>query len=144
MNVEIVPASLWHAADLVGRMRPHEYATLARLGEPEKVVAQELVKSFQAYAGMIDNKTVALWGAHVSGVFSDEAYIWLICTGLVDQHPITFLRHSKKILHALAPNFRRVYGVVHVDFDKSIRWLEWLGFQVDPAVGPTRRFSRSL
>lgn len=139
-----MPASFFHATDILGQMRSSDYAKLAQLGDPETLLAQEITKSFLSYAGMIEGKTVALWGAHVAGVLSDEAYIWLVCSSLVDKYPFVFLRHSRKVLRSFAGEFKVIRGVVHVDFSKSVKWLEWLGFEIEPAEGEVRRFSRRL
>lgn len=141
MKVEIVPAKIEHLIDLVERMRERERSAFEQLGEnPEKVLTQELAKSIVSYTGLVDGKVAVVCGARSEGLLAADAYVWITCTDLVEQHPLVFLRHTRKVLAMLHQYFDTIHGLVLADFYVSVRWLEWLGFAVGEPQGGVRTF----
>lgn len=141
MKVEIVTPQLEHVIDLVERLREREREAFERLGEePERMIAREVARSLVAWAGLADGKCAAIWGAHVDGLLSDEAYIWVVCSSLIEEHPVAFLRQSRKAIAELHIYFKRLHGLVVCDFERSVTWLEWLGFRVGESVNGVRAF----
>lgn len=141
MKVEIVDAQLEHVRSICEGLRERERKAFERLGDTaERLLTQEVSRSLVAYAGLIDEKVVALWGARTEGVLSDEAYIWLVCAEDIEWFPVTFARHSREAIEELRLHFRRLYGLVIEDFTCSVKWLEWLGFVVDPPKNGFRAF----
>jgi hypothetical protein len=132
MNVEIVPAQLEHAMDLVANLRDRERQSYEVFTKDsiEHAVAQYVARSFHSYAGIIDGRIVAIWGAETASTFSDSCWLWMICGESIDYYPITFIRHSKDGIELLKSCFRRIEGVVFNDFDQSKKWLKWLGFKI--------------
>ena len=143
MKVEIVEARFEHVAAICKRLRERERLGFVKLGDdPERLVFAEVRGSFLAFAGLVDDEPIALWGAQAAGVLDDEAYIWLICSQEAERHPMTFLRHSRRAIDSLSPFFKHLYGYVKEDFTCSVRWLEWLGFEIQEPVDGVRRFYR--
>lgn len=142
MKIEIVPAKLEHLVELVDRMRKRERTAFERLGEnPEQVLAHELALSVVSYSGLIDGQVAAVCGARTDGLLAAEAYVWMTCTDLVEQHPLAFLRHTRRVIAMLHQYFDSIHGLVFADFELSVKWLEWLGFEVGPAEAGVRTFS---
>jgi hypothetical protein len=122
-------------------MRVREREAFAQLGSaPEKMITYEVARSFVSYTGLYDASVGAIWGARCEGIFSDEAYIWLVCSELFEAHPITVLRHSRRAIEELRVYFKRLHGLVLADYVCSIRWLEWLGFEIGPNESGVRAF----
>lgn len=141
MNVEIVPARLEHVIEICENLRAREREAFKKLGsEPEHMVAQEVTQSFLSFAGLVEGKVINLWGAKCAGILSDEAYLWMLCSQDVIKFPMTFLRHSRRAIQDLRPHFKHFHGVVLDEFSCSIRWLEWLGFEVYPPENGLRAF----
>lgn len=141
MKVEIREATPEDAIALCESLREREREAFDRFGEDaRKELLQALSRSFIAYTGFVDEKPVALWGAQVSTMLSDEAYVWLICSKEVDAYPITFLRHSRRALRDFSQQFKTLRGLVMADFGCSVTWLEWLGFTVEPEHNGVRPF----
>jgi hypothetical protein len=59
------------------------------------------------------------------------ATISLVASEEADKHPIPFARASKIELEAIAKKYRRVQATVHVDYIKSIKWLQRLDFKLE-------------
>ncbi len=132
-HVEIVHTEFEHIRAICENMREREREALRKLGaEPEKYVTHEVASSFLSYTGLVDGQVVAMCGAKCAGILSDEAYVWMLASSLIDKYPLTFVKHGRTALCLLKHHFRRLHGLVLCDFDRSIRWLEWIGFTVDP------------
>lgn len=130
-HVEIVPTDFLHIRELCENIRERERAVLERLGETaEHFVTAEVASSLQCWAGLADGEVVCIWGIQTTGPLAEDAYVWMVCSEALATYSRTFLRHSREALETVRPFFKRVYGCVFDDFDKSTRWLEWLGFEV--------------
>lgn len=113
--------------NIIPRLRDRDAERIGELGDPLQVLYDGINTSFMSFVGEIDNEIAALWGARTLTIFDDRAYIWMIGTTLIDAHPIVFLRYSRRALRFLTAHYRFIYGQVECDFEASIKWLKWLG-----------------
>lgn len=134
MRVEIVTAEVSHVFDLFDNLRDREVAIVESMyGEAFRgFVFKTFQRSLLAFAGLIDGKCVAIWGVMCLDIMSRIGQVWLIGSRLVDEHPLIFLRHSKRLLADLREIFVELHTFVLSDFVESKRWLEWLGFTIKP------------
>jgi hypothetical protein len=143
MKVEIKEAELWHIIECIYNMRDLERSQCEKMWglDVEKEAARIFAQSFLTYVGLIDGKSVVVWGVYSPQVLAEEGYVWLLGSRLIEEHPIVFLRHSRRALDLIRPTFKTLYGVVLSEFDCGQKWLEWLGFDVGPDEGGIRAFS---
>jgi hypothetical protein len=143
MKIEFELAEFRHVVQLMPRLREREKADhLKAYGVlSEKDVLKEVTSSLVAWAGLLDGECGAIWGIKTPRIMGDEGYLWMIGSYLIEEHPVAFLRHSRRALAEVRGVFRRIHGVVLTDFDKSCKWLEWLGFELGPDKGGIRVFS---
>jgi hypothetical protein len=69
-----------------------------------------------------------------------NATLSLVAGQAADEHPVPFGRASGEEIEALAKRYKRLDATVHVDYEKSIRWLESMGFEIEGVLkkyGPT-------
>jgi hypothetical protein len=131
IHAKILPTEFSHIRELCENVRTREAIILARVGDtPEHFVTSEVAKSLRSWTGLANGKVICIWGIQTVGPLSEDAYVWLVCSEQLNMYSRTFLRHSREALETFRPFFKRVYGCVFHDFDKSARWLEWLGFSV--------------
>ena len=137
MKVEIVDARFEHVVYLVENLRLHERLLYAKALGPdlERMVVKEISDSIVAWAGLGDGKCGALWGVKMAGILSDSGVMWMLGGRLIDEHPLIFLRHSKRALNDLRATFKSLQGCVLTEYSQSQRWLEWLGFKIGPDQG---------
>lgn len=135
MRSSIVPATPEHLISLVEDLREIEHVCADR-----HLLMSEFARSVFAWTGMFDDRPVVVWGLIANGILSDDAMVWLVGSREIERHPFVFARHSLEALALTAQYFKRLHGVVSSDFECGIRWLEWLGFTVEPEKGWTRRF----
>jgi hypothetical protein len=59
---------------------------------------------------------------------------WLLATEEVERQPVTFYRESGKLFPTVAAGYERLVNWVDARNTLSLRWLEWLGFEMGPPV----------
>lgn len=141
MKVEIVEGRFEHVVGLLENMREVERAQCEKLygAELETKAARIYSQSLLTFAGLVDGKCVVVWGVHTS-LLAGEGWVWLLGSKFIEEHPVVFLRHSKRMLRELLGTFPKLYGIVLTEFDCGCRWLEWLGFDVGEDCGGIRPF----
>jgi hypothetical protein len=137
MKTEIAPAKEFDIADVVRR------SPVANHPNAEADLRRFLRASFSAWTGSIDGEVACVWGLITPTVLSNRAYLWLLTTDLVDNHPFVFVRHSQMVLREMLGHFESIEGHVVAGQDRSIRWLKWLGFKMGRAERGMISFSRS-
>ena len=128
MKLRFVPLKPEHAA-IIPYLRKediHEIFSMTGL-TPDLPVVYSIVMSEKGYAALIDDKPVAVFGVH-------NGLIWLVGTDDIAEYPVTFYKLSRKIFHSLKSGYDFLENWVHVHNRLSLRWLQWLGFHIEPAV----------
>ena len=133
MKVEIRKAT---TADAVKLTSFHED------GNTVKTLMVAFEDSLETWVGLIDDEPVAIWGVITPNVLSDDVYVWLTGSKLIELHPLTFARWSREALKTLDA-YPKLRGLVLCDFTLSITWLQWLGFTVSDRDGRIRKFWRA-
>jgi hypothetical protein len=110
--------------------------------------AKELLHhSTEAWVVYFEGRPAVLWGVFSDTLLSDEATVWTVTTSVVDRHPFMFLRGSQELLKYLLGHYSKLVGTVEVGYERSEKWLKWLGFTVGPLVVREgklmRKFERS-
>ena len=90
---------------------------------PDLAVAFSIATSERAFAAFLDGRLCAVFGV-CHGV------IWLVGTDEITQHPVTFYRASRKIFKQLSQGYNRLENYVDTRNLLSLRWLQWLGFDI--------------
>jgi len=76
-------------------------------------------------------KPIAMCGITPMDQYMHTGKIWFLGTKDVDAMWKSFYKHSKLILSFLCIDYDVVENYVPIDHDKTIRWLKWIGFQVE-------------
>jgi hypothetical protein len=140
-RAEIVPVDPLHIREMCAVLRDRERRAFERWGgDPERRIRHEVATSFLSYAALVDDEVVALGGVKCDGILSDEAYVWMICSERIDAVPVAFVRGAMRAFSLVKQRFRTIYGLVAADFDRSVRWLGWMGFVLEPPVAGVRLF----
>lgn len=143
MTVKFEKANIGHAAMMANKMRPEAAMEVEHIG-PDKFGAIRAVldRSSHAWSGFYNDEIVLMWGIQNTGMISGQAYLWLITTELAEKHQFLFVRWSRRFIDELRESgeYKLLTGQVRDSFAKSIWWLKWLGFKVDPPVKGVRFF----
>lgn len=79
------------------------------------------------WAGMVEGEPACLWGLIPPTLMSDQAYLWLLTTDLVEDHKFLFVRHSQRFVEIMLQQYPRIIGHCETSATQSIRWIKWLG-----------------
>lgn len=124
------------AKRLVSRLRHRDYENLERVGLPLALVQEAIAISPAAFIAETNGAISAMWGVRATCVLDDRAYLWMLGTPDIEQHPYAFLRYSRVIMRHMRDHYSMLYGEIETDYVASIRWLRWLGARILP--GPDR------
>lgn len=83
---------------------------------------------------ILDGELAALYGVAPVSVMGGQGCPWLLGTDACLRHWRTFLRHSRPVFIRQASRYSYLENRVHVKNVPSIRWLRWLGFELEPAM----------
>ena len=56
------------------------------------------------------------------------ATIWMLGSDVIDGNIRPFLRNSKLMCDWIAERYDLIENVVPIDHNKTLKWLDWLGF----------------
>jgi hypothetical protein len=76
---------------------------------------------------------VAVLGVRPQHTFSDIGIPWLLGTDGLSKMSKFFLKASKPILEEMKKGFSSLSNYVDARYIKAVRWLRWLGFNIEPA-----------
>jgi hypothetical protein len=132
---QIIPATRDHAISMAPNMRAAEvrevFDSLGRA--PEEALLFELDQSATAWAWIVDGEVATMFGIVTPTLLDLNSYPWLLTTPLVETHARAFARGCRTHLPELLAHHPRLVGMVDSRYALSVRWLEWLGAQIDPA-----------
>ena len=74
---------------------------------------------------------VVMFGVASGGALSDTGYPWLLGTDLMYKVTLEFLRYSRYYVNKMLRMFDVLENWVDIRNDKSVRWLQWCGFQLE-------------
>lgn len=126
----LVPASIEHACVLVPEMRIHDKFEFENAGvDPTEAVMESVRQSAAAWSALVDGKVACMWGVKEESLVTGGR-LWLITTPIVEKHPYRFLVESKRIVDDLIVTYQFLYNYVDAQYETSVRWMQWLGFEV--------------
>lgn len=131
---------------LADRLRPEDEAEITGLGlSPRAALRASYRHAILRKTALVDGEIAAMWG--LGGVMlSDAGTPWLMTTILVERVPITFLKVGKAELAQMFEHRRFLSNYVLASYKRACRFLEVLGFVLDPPIPlgprslPFRRF----
>ena len=90
---------------------------------------KNLLEPNLSFTGLIGNKPI--FAAGMKMIWGQVAEGWVIATQDVWDHPLSVAKAIKKDFAKVARkyNIKRVQTAVRSDFDKGIRFAEWLGLE---------------
>lgn len=133
MNVAIEPARPDHVQAILPHLRDRERRIIANVPDPVAALLAEVRHSSRAFALLLDGEVVCLWGVQVRSILANAVYIWLLTSRAVEDHPVLFIRQSRRMREALLAEYGTIEGFVAIDNPLSVRWLRWLGASFEPS-----------
>ena len=120
---------------LVANMREHdiqEVNAATRMGI-ENAVKTSVNLSTYSKTGLVNDELVCMWGVCPISLLSSSGSPWMLGTDLIKKKQRIFLRRSKPWLDDIRKDYRYLENFVDERNVMSIKWLKWLGFEMDEA-----------
>jgi len=138
MKAEIVIATPDHIVDIAKKVRPEDRAELwaATLAKPDDAMRHGLDYSDKAYTGLLDGVAVCMWGVAPVCLLNGLGAPWMVGTSDLDQHALKFLRVCREPLLELFQGYDKLENYVDARNTKAIRWLKFMGFNVEETEMP--------
>lgn len=134
---EIVQATEDHVAELAPAMRgadAREIWASSRRTPKEALDLSLAVSRDTARAGLVDGRTVCMFGVARGTFLSPCASPWLLASDELPKHARAFLRMSREYVQRLRQEYVELSNFVDARNVYAVKWLRWLGFTVEPAV----------
>jgi len=132
------------------RMREIDVRECAAVGlSPSQALRMGAKASLILWTGTVDGHAEAMFGVRPVSLLDGIGAPWLLGTDLARRSVRHWLTVAPIFVAAMQETFPRLENQVHRDNTSAIRWLEHLGFVVEPELvhigqEPMRRFHRGL
>ena len=120
---------------LVENMREHdvqEVNAATNMGI-ENAVKTSVKLSSYSKTGLVNDELVCMWGVCPISLISGSGSPWMLGTDLIEKKQRVFLRRSKPWLDDIRKDYRYLENFVDARNVLSVKWLKWLGFEMDEA-----------
>ena len=150
MEIKIEPCQDHHVNQILETMHPGNIAELKALfGSVNKdALMQSISSSSEVYAVTIDDQVAVIFGLRELSKLTKRAYPWLMCSKLINEYGITFLKRFRKIMKALQNKFNALECIIYSENTEVIKMLEWVGFKIleetYPGVDTSAKFYRMV
>lgn len=134
-EVEVIPATFLHAAQMADEVRADDMREIKAVGYFSALEAlnDSLASSTKAWTGLVDGEIVCMFGVCPRNLVMGEGSPWLISTDKIIRHQKIFLRRCKFFVDEMAHDYNQLINYVDARNGIAIRWLRWLGFDIEPA-----------
>lgn len=131
-RVEIILATLEHAADLAPRMREADRleAMAAHGRSPLMCTRFSVMLSWEAWTGIVGNDVVCMFGVAPLAMAGGVGCPWLLGSDAVERHGMAFARRNKPMVKGWLNTFPILRNHVDARHLVAIRWLHWIGFDI--------------
>lgn len=152
MAVEVVRYEPAHAPLLIAGLREIDRRELYEMTRLDAADGLDLTiaGAVACWTAMDDGAVVCAFGINRRSALSNVGVPWLVGTSLVETHARRFARQSRDYLDRFSQVFPQMENFCLAENAATIRWLKWLGFDMDEpqpmgfSRAPFVRFSRGM
>lgn len=101
--------------------------------EPKEAATRSIKLSDAAYAVYVGKDLACLFGFKRNSALDTAASVWLLCTKLVDKHPVHFIRAVIEELPKYGAKYTRVENYVDARNTRMLRAMPLMGFTIEEA-----------
>lgn len=129
--IEVVPATLDHAARLAPIMRAEDQIELRALDmTPVEALTHSVNGSFIAEAAVFpDGRVLAMWGACAAALTDSKAYLWMLGSRDIPNNKKVLLRGSRSFVAHMHRTHALLECMVDNRYKQAVRWVRWMGFE---------------
>ena len=126
-------ATLNDAIELAPRLRAADKAELRACGHQdfEMVLIESIALSDEAWAFIADGKVHDVMGVVNEGTYGVP---WMLGSGEVFNHKKAVLQLPFEYVRNWVEKYGKLLNIVHTENHRSIRWLKYIGFTIEPPL----------
>ena len=138
MEIVIEHAQPEHAS-IVPYLRAADVEEIhASTGLPAAAAVAYSIAVSKAYSVLLDERPVVIFGVGPNAPKNGRTdgrtgEIWLVGTEEIEKRPVMFYRVSKRLFPMVCDGYSDLVNFVDARNILSLRWLEWLGFDIGEA-----------
>ena len=150
MQVEVIPSQPEHVEPIARRMRFTDAMEVYFSGRHTPSSALSGSRQVgESRTALMDGVPFLMFGVS-SFLMSDFGRPWMLATNDIQKVTRQFIRECAFHLDEVSQGIQRMENHVYARNEVSIRWLQWLGFQIEdarpygPFGQPFRRFWKNV
>ena len=135
--VTIRPSKFYDTLAFTDRLRPEDEDELSIFGYPDAESALKFgyLQSLETYTILYKGVQVAMYGLNPRTLLGSDANIWFLGTPEMCHIKKTFMKMSRLCIGEWLNKYPVLWNIVPVNYTKSLRWLEWLGANINALNG---------
>lgn len=136
INAQIVTATQEHIEEMLPRVRQADIDEFhaANGWDARRVLECGLRTSTFCCSGLINGRVITIFGVAPGSIIGGTGLPWLVGTDDLEKYQRTFLRHCRKVVHAMLTVYPYLENYVDERNHVAKSWLKWLGFELDSAA----------
>lgn len=135
-DYQILEATHDHVEALKSRLRPLDLLEIEASSGRRPSLALELSwrVSEVCWTGLIKGEVVTMFGAGRKSLISRVGVPWMLGSQELSGAGLEVGRRSKEYVKEMKSHFARLENFIDARQTRSIRWLRWCGFSIEPAA----------
>lgn len=135
MRLTFRPSKLRDARIIARDMREIDRLECACFGRsPEEALRLGYLGSLMCVTAVIDGRPVAMIGVSPESMIDRIGRPWLLASEEAMRATFAWIVSGPALIDQMHEHFPRLLNYVHTDNEASIRWLERIGFCVEPEL----------
>lgn len=137
-KVTLGPSTTGHANALAQRLREADKKEIRRStgAGPYKALRKSIESSEWAYTVFIDSHPEGVFGVTRDGIIGNTGLPWFLMSEEPPKHKREFEDITPVIIQRMMNEFDRLYNYVDVENVVAVKWLDRIGFTVNPEPEP--------
>lgn len=131
MKIEVRPFEPDDVMKVVASMRDEDVKAVLRFGDPVYHISKTARMAQLALVGLIEDEIACAVFIDETSVMFGGAHVGVITTSVADEHPRVFGRHTKWMFEELRKDYPEMWGEILPGYERSRKWLAWLGFEIE-------------
>lgn len=133
-RVFVRPSQVSDVYRLAANLRENDRIEVAGFGlDPRAAIRASYRHAILRRTAFVDGEIAAMWGLG-GNMLSDEGAPWLMTAPVCERVPVTFVKVGRYHLAEMLRHRRRLSNLVAASYHQAIRFLEVLGFHLDPPM----------
>lgn len=131
-RVFVRPSQVGDVYRLAANLRANDHAEVTGLGlDPRAAIRTSYRNAILRRTAFVDGEIAAMWGLG-GNMLSDIGAPWLMTAPVCERVPVAFVKVGRCHLAEMLLHRQRLSNVVAASYHQAIRFLEVLGFNLDP------------